>query len=622
LCEHQPFVCGLAFLQATIALFSFVGGFFFVVLRLVGAFGGRKVQDITQRYGLALRVYVCAMFTLTAVNALFIFWLWGSATGLTSSIDKSAKIIDPGVQAVRQYIVQTMTELDVTVQNIRDNRRIMISGIKSSNTVRIKDHIKKTPSFYSRAKKTPIMFFVVSKTCISYFNKLQPLKTKIGLGVCLYSLELCLPQRATSLPAVDEKFSQCIHLSQYRFRNLLSGDFIVTEFDNIHQQDTIVASQTKDLSIAVSVRRFPAALLVYTLWRRCSRVTRVKNGTFGNLFRVTTLRKRVPKRVPTCSGLSPPVDACPKRTYLALRKQLLVRCIVVSVWNFQTAMGNFLGREIGCGCRLVIYVKPSLLYKRYPLITHTLGRKTIPPTSTARMWRSSYPLNTHSFIAPTSPRRKCQKNEPWVKFSGSQIIASLQRMSMRADPVKFLRNLREGRAFTTAGFSATWGTLTGTQLQQLSDSIRQLPDDDTIRLTAPITTVRDAYKYADIWERGARVLSSNSWKAMETRLQDEMHKDYLDKINAKITANIRAINKSSDHIHNALGNCKPLVAAYQNIFKIFCDSTLNNLNGFWFALWIVSFLFSFIIVVALKLSKYFMRMDDYTYGGLELEESV
>ncbi|KAG0422201.1 hypothetical protein HPB47_001943 [Ixodes persulcatus] len=77
-----------------------------------------------------------------------------------------------------------------------------------------------------------------------------------------------------------------------------------------------------------------------------------------------------------------------------------------------------------------------------------------------------------------------------------------------------------------------------------------------------------------------------------------------------------------DYVYESLGNCKPLFTFYKNAFNAFCESNIVHLNGFWLALWLVCFLFSCIVTVALKLSKYLMRMDDYLYAGIEVEESV
>ncbi|XP_042145167.1 uncharacterized protein LOC121835242 [Ixodes scapularis] len=56
--------------------------------------------------------------------------------------------------------------------------------------------------------------------------------------------------------------------------------------------------------------------------------------------------------------------------------------------------------------------------------------------------------------------------------------------------------------------------------------------------------------------------------------------------------------------------------------KLATLDSVKDYNGFWLALWLVCFLFSCIVTVALKLSKYLMRMDDYLYAGIEVEESV
>ncbi|XP_049512380.1 uncharacterized protein LOC119465359 [Dermacentor silvarum] len=46
------------------------------------------------------------------------------------------------------------------------------------------------------------------------------------------------------------------------------------------------------------------------------------------------------------------------------------------------------------------------------------------------------------------------------------------------------------------------------------------------------------------------------------------------------------------------------------------------MNGIWFAVWMVCGMFTTQIAVGLKLSKYLMKMDDYLYEGVEVEESI
>ncbi|CAN8021414.1 unnamed protein product, partial [Ixodes persulcatus] len=54
---------------------------------------------------------------------------------------------------------------------------------------------------------------------MSKCSVLSSMSVKIGLCACLYSLELGLPQRATSLPAVDGKFSQCRYTKSHSVRS-------------------------------------------------------------------------------------------------------------------------------------------------------------------------------------------------------------------------------------------------------------------------------------------------------------------------------------------------------------------------------------------------------------------
>ncbi|KAK8775040.1 hypothetical protein V5799_010434 [Amblyomma americanum] len=66
---YQPILALVAAVQMMLMIGSFVGGFFFVLARMVGAFGGRKVQNITTQYMHVLQFYSVFMVLFLALNA-------------------------------------------------------------------------------------------------------------------------------------------------------------------------------------------------------------------------------------------------------------------------------------------------------------------------------------------------------------------------------------------------------------------------------------------------------------------------------------------------------------------------------------------------------------------------
>ncbi|XP_075734696.1 uncharacterized protein LOC119169350 isoform X3 [Rhipicephalus microplus] len=130
---YQPILCVVAIAQSVFMIGSFVGGLFVVLARMVGAFGGRKVQNITVQYMRVLHFYTVLMVILVALNAVAIFCLWGSTNHFAIAVDKGEKIIGPGVLDVQRYIVGTVKDLRSTLADLKSARGDMFSLITSGN---------------------------------------------------------------------------------------------------------------------------------------------------------------------------------------------------------------------------------------------------------------------------------------------------------------------------------------------------------------------------------------------------------------------------------------------------------------------------------------------------------
>ncbi|XP_075728153.1 uncharacterized protein LOC142769101 isoform X1 [Rhipicephalus microplus] len=99
-------------------------------------------------------------------------------------------------------------------------------------------------------------------------------------------------------------------------------------------------------------------------------------------------------------------------------------------------------------------------------------------------------------------------------------------------------------------------------------------------------------------------------------------KEYLEYTKAAIVSQLSNLKRITKAVFTNLGDCKPIRQFYIQCLEAFCDGTLLCMNGIWFSVWLVCGMFTTQIAVGLKLSKYLMRMDDYMYEGIEVEESV
>ncbi|KAH7969311.1 hypothetical protein HPB52_016600 [Rhipicephalus sanguineus] len=152
---------------------------------------------------------------------------------------------------------------------------------------------------------------------------------------------------------------------------------------------------------------------------------------------------------------------------------------------------------------------------------------------------------------------------------------------------KYLYRLINGTAFSARGYSDDWKDLIGTDLDDLATPVEKLSDSLTTD-TAYVAKWREAEKKL-----------YDCWETMEITLSNRMNEFYT-----------------------LVGSCQRIGTIYKRSFDVFCYAILANLNGVWCALWLVCLLFTVTIVVNLKLSKYLMRMDDYMYEGVEVEESI
>ncbi|XP_075734717.1 uncharacterized protein LOC142775961 isoform X2 [Rhipicephalus microplus] len=202
-------------------------------------------------------------------------------------------------------------------------------------------------------------------------------------------------------------------------------------------------------------------------------------------------------------------------------------------------------------------------------------------------------------MKPSTVLMTCAKNKTLLESTSLTDLKTLETAYLVANPPKYLYRLINGTAFSARGYSDDWKGLIGTDLGDLATPVEKLSDSLTTDTgKGPINNIVSAKAYVAKWRQAEKTLY-DCWGTMEIKLSNQMNEFYA-----------------------LVGSCLRVGTIYQKSFDIFCYAIIANLNGVWFALWLVCLLFSMTIVVILKLSKYLMRMDDYMYEGVSVEESI
>ncbi|XP_077494424.1 uncharacterized protein LOC144105120 [Amblyomma americanum] len=127
---EYEFLLGFVFvLSGFLCLVSVFCGFFFVLMRMVGAFGGRKVQNITAYYMLALNLHTASMTLTTGLNAVSLAWLYGSSNRLHMAHDYSVKVMHEGHGILKSHITDGLNNLKNAVENARLTRKELADSV-------------------------------------------------------------------------------------------------------------------------------------------------------------------------------------------------------------------------------------------------------------------------------------------------------------------------------------------------------------------------------------------------------------------------------------------------------------------------------------------------------------
>ncbi|XP_077520182.1 uncharacterized protein LOC144130012 [Amblyomma americanum] len=225
-------------------------------------------------------------------------------------------------------------------------------------------------------------------------------------------------------------------------------------------------------------------------------------------------------------------------------------------------------------------------------------------------------------MKPSIVLRSCSKNQTLLATTGLSDIKTLETALIVANPPKYLLRLINRTAFNARGYSEDWKGLIGTDLADLATPIEKLSDSLTANSqTGPITNIASAKTHVVKWREAEKKLY-DCWEAMENTISEEMNANHYNFIIGRVGPHMQTIQSKTLHFYDVVGSCLHVAVIYKRCFEVFCYAVVANLNGVWCALWLVCFFFSATILVILKLSKYLMRMDDYMYEGMEVEESI
>ncbi|XP_077494770.1 uncharacterized protein LOC144105522 [Amblyomma americanum] len=159
------------------------------------------------------------------------------------------------------------------------------------------------------------------------------------------------------------------------------------------------------------------------------------------------------------------------------------------------------------------------------------------------------------------------------------------------------------------------------KLNDAKNALDQLGTEKRSATTSgSIKTTEDAKKVSAAWREGFKALANDA--EYKGAIERAMNKEYLGSLHQYSEKHVSKLGNLTQQVFGTVGDCKPLHDFYEKCLDAFCNGTLLSMNGVWFALWLVCGMFTSQIAVGLKLSKYLMRMDDYLYEGVEVEESV
>ncbi|KAL1438328.1 hypothetical protein MTO96_048397 [Rhipicephalus appendiculatus] len=623
---YQPILCVVAIAQTVFMIGSFVGGLFVVLARMVGAFGGRKVQNITVQYMRVLHFYTVLMVILVALNAVAIFCLWGSTNHFAIAVEKGEKVLGPGVLDVQRYIVGTVKDLRSTLADLKSARGDMFNLIISGNQdyrANIKYHSDRvltdcglpTPSVLASLKD---FLTSVRQECASDDD-------------CKQNVDDAEAARLKILNVTQTIYSDFQDKFNASVENFLMLSPIQTEFDEIDRNDLGRIKKINFLESAVIATHYPNVTSMGIL------------GSLSPYDGVFAAGEEYSKAASTAAIMLESVAAVSfglgvlvhspdippnKRGFISNQCGVLLVVSTLFMWLFSTIMAPSSVLFMMGGVISQQYICEPYSNNQLNFLDDVVFTMFVPqPDEDFEVaHQAEYNFKAieiyNTTMKPSTVLRSCIKNETLLAATSLTDLKTLETAYLVANPPKYLYRLINGTAFSARGYSDDWKGLIGTDLDDLATPVEKLSDSLTTDTgKGPINNIVSAKAYVAKWRQAEKKLY-DCWDAMEIALSNQMNADHYNFIKARVSSYLANIQALTDRFYTLVGSCLRVGTIYKRSFDVFCYAILANLNGVWFALWLVCLFFSVTIVVILKLSKYFMRMDDYMYEGVSVEESI
>ncbi|XP_077512977.1 uncharacterized protein LOC144124202 [Amblyomma americanum] len=104
---------------------------------------------------------------------------------------------------------------------------------------------------------------------------------------------------------------------------------------------------------------------------------------------------------------------------------------------------------------------------------------------------------------------------------------------------------------------------------------------------------------------------------------DSMKLALWDKVGDMVEGYIKSLARGAMYIRSNLSKfnpeCLPAYDGYERAIGYVCDGIIRNVNSFWTSLAFCLYMFTFLGTLSHFVSKYFLRMENYTYDGSEVE---
>ncbi|XP_064455108.1 uncharacterized protein LOC135366363 isoform X2 [Ornithodoros turicata] len=623
LTKHQPAVTVMVVISVFLMLCSLFGGFFFVLLRMAGAFGGRKVQNITSWYSTVLRLLSTCMLICISLNATCIICMWGSVEFLVLFSRDSNAVMKDGMKVVENYLVDTIAQMMSVTKNmaaIKSGLHQNISDIQASLNSSLIESLA-TKSLESCHLPSPRMLSELSNWASGLSGPLNS-PVKQAIDVDIDSLRKVLTPvfdsfRTTYSEMLKSFSRESIVRTEYDY----ASDILTRKTQDLMVISVAVIADIIELNKSLplpelSIMGFLGKLtLTDEVFRYLEGYGTLVCWLAGTLLSVVFLS--------TVVGICCHSEEIPpnKRGFLSNQAGIMIVMSSLVMWLFCSAMMP----------STILFMMSGVITEAYvcnPYKEHNIQfLDTVIYEMYVRSDAEPNPNLYNTTMKPSLIMSYCPNNPALVNLTRNQDLKGFENVVSAYNPPKYYERLRNGTAFKATALNTDFPKRTSfgaTGRMSLIDLSEKITGLDPAGLPSTPITAQTAMAYAhgmkEAYQKfmdGSATVSAQ-WSKMDECIVKEMSAV----VQPKTAPYVERLENISDYVSTSLGACRSLSDFYANAFTLLCDATLDSMNGFWVSLWLVTFLFSCMIACGLKLSKYFMRMDDYTYGGIELEESV